>query len=504
MKTLLRLLAVFIALAGLAACKQVQLGGAVVAAEVRIELLNQPGASYQYALTTNTSHGIEQLGLQKWSQLSDTRKTFWLGTFEVNEALVDSLRLYLLTTSGGSDTDVNHDGKLDRQNTPVIGNWHAIMPGSALLSCCNQVSALTEAAYQYVRDRIGYVSDERLLALLDNFAALVVKDVNGDKQVNYADVLIWSRMLSATRYRGDITLLDKLADAVVRGEPDYVVRAAAESVVLNRPVEPAPPEPVNATTLGGTVKGNLVLTRAKSPYLVESRLNIEGNLLIEPGVTVGGGRFIGDIGIVSVTGNVAIEGLPRQRVVIKNLSLNVYSYGGGASNVIRNADITSTDMDFKIQRLLIEGSRLSTVSMWITNIVKSDDSHADIRQNIVDMSALSFINSGPIHPGFRISVENNFFVPNMSRMTTFNSQWDGPLQNLMMRNNTFHSNMRFLLGSPVAQMDISYNHWGPMGFPVEKLEEITPANKDLGPLGQPVIPFEPWLEVKHIDTPLPW
>ena len=498
MKRLLYVLAGIMVIAALGGCKQVQLGGVVVGADVDIDLLNQPGGSYQFARTTSSTDGLDVLGLEKWSDLTDLQKTFWLGAFDVDEALVDPGRLYLVTASGGADTDVDRDRELDRQNTPVKGTWHAIAPGSALLPCCNQVSALTEAAYQSVRDRIGYVSDEELQDLLDDFAVLVVKDLNGDEQVDYADVLLWSRLLFASKYRGDINLLDNLADVITRGAPDYVVRAAAESVVRNVPVQPLPPEPAVGTELGGSITGDIVLTEAMSPYIIRTRLNVEGDLRVEPGVTITGG------GILAVSGNLLIEGLPRQRVVIENLSITLYSYGSGVTSVVRNADIIASSMDFGIQRLLVDGNRLNTVNIRVSNIVKSEDSRVDILQNVIAVSTIEFLNSGPTKREFKASLENNFFETDIERLSTVLSRWDGPQENFTIRNNTFNVNMRFLRGTSGAKMDISSNYWGNMAFPADQIDEIIPDNEGTGLFGAPVIPYLPYLEVSPQGTPAPW
>lgn len=504
MKITARLLAVLITLAGVAGCKQAQLGGAVVDARVYIDLLNQPGAGNQYLDTTNTRFGIEEVGLEKWSSLPYRQKTFWLGTFEVDETMIEADQLYLLTATGGSDTDADRDGKFDKFTTPVAGSWRAIMPGAALLVCCNQVSALTEAAYQYVKDSIGYISDVRLLKLLDEFALLVVKDVNGDKRVNYADVLLWSRIFSEAKYLGDIGLLDNLADVITRGEPDYVLRAAAESVVRNEQIEPTLPPPVAATVLTGNVAGDLVLTRAQSPYVVRGGLNVDGDLLIEPGVAVASSSTIGAKVAVNVYGRLFVEGLPRQRVKLESLSITVFGSASDASSSVLNADIASSDLNLKIRQLLVEGNRLHAVNLWVANVVKSEDSRADVQRNIISASTLTFINSGPVRPSFVTSFENNYCDPDVAGTTTVRSRWAGPLENFTIRNNSFHENMRFLLDALGAQMDISYNYWGPMGFPSDKMTEIIPANADLGPLDPFVVPFQPWLSVHPAGTPIPW
>jgi hypothetical protein len=489
-------LVVLALLAGVVGCKQVELGGAVTNADVAIDLLNQPGASYQLKHSTSESEAIETLGLGPWLNFNMVQQSLWLGNFEVEDALVDPVRLYLVTASGGGDIDANHDGVMDRVKIEVLGTWHAIMPGSLLLSCIFRATALSEAAYQHVEDRIGYISDEELMEQLDQFAVRVVTDVNADGQVDYTDVLAWSRLFYANSVRVDISFIDQLADAIRTGAAEYIVEAAAQSVLLNRTVPPVPPVPPVATGLSGRIVGDVVLTRADSPYVLTSRLTIEGNLRIESDVVIRGQGGPIDV----VYGNIEIEGLPRQRVILDAVSINVYSALSEAISTVRNVDFVGGRLNFQIQKLLIEDSTLDGVNLTVSNTIASPDSLATIQRNVIEASTIYLQNSSPIRPDFTIRFVSNYISPLRTRMSTVVSRWLAPVSNLVMQDNTFNTNAIFLRSLDTAKMDISYNYWGPGGFPLDDIDTVIPDNT--GPGGRPIIPYEPILLVAAADTPV--
>lgn len=478
----------------LGSCKQVQLGGPVVRASVEIDLLNQPGASYQSLSSSSSASAIATLGLVVWSEFNDAQRALWLGNFEVDEALVDPSQLYLVRASGGSDVDPEGDGSINLRPLEVSGSWHAVMPGRALLGFGNKVSALTEAAYQQVRADIGYLTDAELLQRLDAFARAVVSDANGDGRVDYDDVLVWSRSLSASSYLGDIALLDELAAAIVADAPGYVISAAAESVFRNQRVAPVEPPDAVPTALGGIVNGDLVLEQAGSPYLLTTGLTVVGSLRIGPGVVVRGrGKLI------QVSGDLFIEGLPRQRVTLDDLGLDVISWGSGLTNLIRNADITDGRLGLHIQKLLVEGNKLVRVGLSISNSVQSTDSLATLRRNVIDSGTVRLVNDGPVRTDFVLRFENNLIVTRVGTLTTLVSSWQGPLENLVVRNNTFNANMLIKRSSSRAALDISSNYWGAGGLPQTTANMVIPENVDSGLL--PVIPYKPILLMAHPDTP---
>jgi hypothetical protein len=478
----------------LPACKQAQLGGGVENATIEIDLLDQPGASYQRLRSGTANEAIGRFGLAKWFSFTDLQKSIWLGAFEVDESLLGGARLYLVTASGGSDSDPDRDGIVNQPGVRVAGSWHAIMPADALLLRGTRVSALTEAAWQRVRDQVGYISDTALRQRLDEFAVAVVRDINGDKQVDYSDVLLWSRSWNATRYRGNISLLDALADAIVAGAPDHVIRAAAESVYRNRPVKPVPPAEVEPVVLGGNVSGDMIITADRGPYLLTRRLTVQGDLHIEANVVIRGQG-----NLVQVYGDLFVDGLPRQRVVLDQVDMELQSYGSGVTSFIRNADIAGGRIELKIQSVLVEGNTLQSVNLKVSNVVKAAGSLATIRGNTLDAGTVTFQNSGPTIQSFMLRFENNLVTTGVDRLTSLVSRWDANVANLVVRNNTFNNNMLVTRGTPGARLDISSNYWGQNGLAKDTAGVVIPDNLDSS--GRPIILYEPTLKSPHPDTP---
>ncbi len=470
-------------LLSLPGCKRVQLAGPVVAAGVQVDLLNQRGAGFQSTTTSEELDALNLFGLVNWVSLSPAQQLLWLGNFEVDTQRLQDDQLYLVVARGGSDVDADHDGNTDRTPTPVAGELHAIMRTTDLAALGPAVSALTEAAYRNVRDRIGYISDDELLGLLDRFALMVLADVNADGRVDYTDVLHWSRSADQDKYRGDIALVDTLIAALTSGAPAYVLDAAAAGVAATRPITPVPPGPVVGTELAGTLQGDRVLGRDGSPYFVRSALNVNGDLRIEAGVRLeGGGRIV-------VQGDLLVEGLPRQRVVMNNVSITVYSWGPGTDNVVRNADLAGGVLDFQIQHLAFEENDLDGAHIRVSNIVQSADSAARFRFNIFRNGSVSFINAAPIRPGFTVAFSNNLFRPDVGAQPRLVTQWEGPVANLQIRGNSFHKGMTFLRNSAAAGMDLQDNYWFEPAAVRNMIEEIIPDNE--GPNGQPIIPYLP-------------
>jgi len=480
-------------LLSLPGCKRVQLGGPVVEAQVQVDLLNQRGAGFQSTSTSAELEVINLLGLVKWVSLSPAQQLLWLGNFEVDTQRLQDDQLYFVVARGGSDVDADHNGRVDPAPTPVAGELHAIMRAADPEAVGPGVNALTEAAYRNVRDRIGYISDSELLALLNRFALMVLADVNADGQVDSSDVLHWSRSATPGKYRGDIALVDTLIAALTSGAPAYLLDAAAAGVAATRPIAPVPPDPVAGTELAGTLQGDQVLGRDGSPYLVTTVLNVNGNLRIEAGVRLEGG------GRIAVQGALQVAGLPRQRVVVNNVSFTVYSWGPGADNAVYNADFTGGVLDFQLQRLVFEDNNLDGAHIRVSNIVQSADSAARFRFNIFRNGSVTFINSVPVRSGFIVSFSNNLFRPDVGARPRLVTEWEGPVANLQIRRNSFHKGMTVLRNSPAAGMDLRDNYWFEPAAVKDMIEEIIPDNE--GPNGQPIIPYLPMSTGPDPDTP---
>ncbi len=476
-------------------CKEVQLAGPVADAEVVVDLLNQPGASYQKLRTTDRGDVIRRFGLPKWNTMKDQEKLFWVGNFDVDPALVDPQSLYLVAASFGEDVDADRDKRYDNFPREVEGQWHAIMSGEALLANANVVSALTEAAYQYVRQDINLVSEAALLARLDEFARRTVSDIDGDGDVDYLDVLRWSRFWYAEQYRGDIALLDNLAEVITTDRAEYIRYAAAASVWRNEVVTPVRPGDVPATNVGGTLSGDVVWTREGSPYNVTASVTVDGNLSIEAGVEVRGfGRLI------TVTGDLSVEGAPRQPVTLDNIVFSVSSFGPDAESHVRYASLKDGRMVAKIQQFTMEQSRADDWQLEIRTITNAEGNRATIRQNVFEDSTIVFYNRSPARNLFRVDFINNLFIEANYPDSELVTKWEAPVENLKVENNSFHPEMRVLRSGSNPVLDVRNNYWGVESSADIDFDEVIPDNGGESPY--PYIRYLPRLRSPHPDTPL--
>jgi hypothetical protein len=495
MKSRARILATALVALLASGCKEVQLAGSVADAEVVVDLLNQPGASYQKLRTTDRGDVIRQFGLPKWNTMKDQEKLFWVGNFEVDEALVDPQSLYLVTARYGEDVDADRDRRYDSFPRAVEGQWRAIMSGEALLANANIVSALTEAAYQYVRSDINLISDEALLARLDEFARRVVSDIDGDGDVDYLDVLRWSRFWYAEQYLGDIALLDNLAEVITTDRAEYIRYAAAASVWRNEVVNPVRPGDVAGTNVGGTVSGDIAWTRDGSPYNVTASLTVDGNLSIEAGVEVRGfGR------VITVTGDLTVDGVPRQPAVLDNVVFSVSSFGPGAESHIRYANLKDGRMIAKIQQFTMEQSSADDWQLEIRTITSADGNRATIRQNVFEDSTIVFYNRSPARDLFRVDFINNLFIAASYPDSELVTKWEAPVANLKVENNSFHPEMRVLRSGSNPVLDVRNNYWGVDSSADIDFDEVIPDNGGESPY--PYIPYLPRLRSPHPETPV--
>lgn len=477
------------------ACKEVQLAGPVVKADVYIDLLNQPGASFQKLKTTDKFDVIQEFGLATWSTMPDWEKFARVGNFEVDEDLVDPDSLYLVAARFGEDVDADRNGKYDNFPREIEGEWHAIMTGEALLANATYVSALTEAAYQYVRSDIGLVDDTELLERLDEFARLVVQDVDRSGEVDYMDVLRWTRLYSEKKYLGDIALLDNLAEVITTDQQDYIRYAAAASVWRNEVVQPVRPDDVEGTNVGGSVDGNVTWTREFSPYDVTADMDIDGDLTIEAGVEIrANGRLI------TINGDLFIEGVPRQPAVLDDVVFIIYNWGESAASRIRYASFHKGRMTARIQRFTMEQSRAEEWQFEIRTIVNTADSWATIRQNIFEKSRVVFYNRLPPRNLFMVDFTNNLFVPSGSSNSEIITKWEAPVGNLTVENNSFNPDMRILRSGTDPVLNVRNNYWGVQSSSEIDFDMVIPDNGGESPYQ--FIYYLPRLTSPHPDTPV--
>ena len=82
------------------------------------------------------------------------------------------------------------------------------MTGEQMTSLDGKVTPLTDVVYRKIMsENPAAMTDTQLLQRMDELASLLVDDIDGDGAINYADLLVWSRVINASRFIGDDTLL---------------------------------------------------------------------------------------------------------------------------------------------------------------------------------------------------------------------------------------------------------------------------------------------------------
>ncbi len=234
MSSIFRTLLILPLVALLGGCLYVELRGPVSDASIEIvELRNQD--LVLLSGTTTDRPGMEQLfGSETWSALGHAWKMLILGTSaDIDTGNLEDDTLYLVIARHGSDEDSDGNGRPDTEPLPLAEPLHAIMTGAQLKAVPGgRISALTEAAWQWVAPDLHRLSDEEVMAALDNVAERAVSDVDGDGGVDYEDILRWSELTAASAgYLHDRSSLEGLREALtdssVIAEPgDYLFKRA--------------------------------------------------------------------------------------------------------------------------------------------------------------------------------------------------------------------------------------------------------------------------------------
>jgi hypothetical protein len=226
----------------LAGCFQAQLKGGVAGAQVTMSPLGAPSVVLFEGNTRSEQTMIRWRGAAEWQAFNGIQKALWMGVFYLPPGTMDSSQLYLLTASGGRETDANQDVQYDDQPSPVRGSWHAILPGNHKGGFRRKISILTEACYLWAMadgggTLTGRPADELQLRL-DYAARRLVADGNGDGKVDYADVLNWNVSFDRQRFIGDPELLAALTTIIVLDLPEPLKTATAVELVEGRPGPP--------------------------------------------------------------------------------------------------------------------------------------------------------------------------------------------------------------------------------------------------------------------------
>lgn len=223
----------------LSGCLQVELVGPVVGARVSIAPLRDGPPVAQGIVTAGPEEVIEGIGQELWNSLDAKTRLIMQGGIQVPTAQLDNKTYYLVTATGGKDIDFNGDGREDINGTAVERPLHAILTGSQLKKGA-RVNLISEAIYQNIKDEIDDLGNIKLRKLLNDRAARVLGDVNGDGKRGHFDVAKWSQFIGNHKYKGSKVLLDRLPRSYGSSiYSDSVLDADVSNAVMSARWKPA-------------------------------------------------------------------------------------------------------------------------------------------------------------------------------------------------------------------------------------------------------------------------
>jgi len=212
--SLLRFTVVLVALHFLSGCLQVELVGPVAGAKISITKLRGGPNLTPGLYTAGVSEAREVLSKQKWDKLDGPTQLLLLGGVNVPKGKLKNGSWYLVTATGGRDLDDDGNGKLEGAGRAVERELHAIVTGAQLKNGNIRVNLLTEAIYQDIRWELEDLGYSEIKPRLNETARRLVDDVNGEDEVNYADVLDWSAADDEHPYLGPALFQERMQRAL--------------------------------------------------------------------------------------------------------------------------------------------------------------------------------------------------------------------------------------------------------------------------------------------------
>ncbi len=138
------------------------------------------------------------------------------GLIVIDQSIKDTLDagFYLIEVTGGKDIDNNDNGVWDDTPTPNLGTLHGIMSDTQLKAGKFKVNILTEIVYQDIKTQLAIhnLTQEEISQRIDEKAKELLKDVNGDGNIDASDIISWNP--SSDKQKLKIDYDDKLKPIV--------------------------------------------------------------------------------------------------------------------------------------------------------------------------------------------------------------------------------------------------------------------------------------------------
>jgi len=111
------------------------------------------------------------------------------GGFEILHQQFEDDQFYLLTASGGMDTDADDDGVIDASPTNNLGTVNALITGAQLKMSGGNITAVSDIAWRFLQSHVDSFSTSDLIFRLNDIASvLIASDLNADGVVDFNDL----------------------------------------------------------------------------------------------------------------------------------------------------------------------------------------------------------------------------------------------------------------------------------------------------------------------------
>lgn len=203
----------------MAGCEQAQVAGPLGGATVTVSELRSGNIVVSNQFTEDEAAAAQRNG-DKWNTFNPLQKSWFIGNHYfsgADKASFNDNTWYVIEMAGGFDYYATGTFLQEPSPVQVFGSVHAIVSGARLKEANYLVTPVTEAAYQYVKDFAGLLTNTQLEETLDAVATELVGDADKDGRVDYTDVLKWNRLLHLNLLV-DKDRIDALTTAVSAGE----------------------------------------------------------------------------------------------------------------------------------------------------------------------------------------------------------------------------------------------------------------------------------------------
>ncbi len=112
------------------------------------------------------------------------------GSFTFKNIVINKSKYYVLEVIGGEDIDINDDGVIDTTTKIALkGKIYSLAKGENLLENRLRITALSDMAYQKIKNGLASLDNTKIKEFLDKNAKEYLYDVNKDGIVSNKDIL---------------------------------------------------------------------------------------------------------------------------------------------------------------------------------------------------------------------------------------------------------------------------------------------------------------------------